>query len=73
MLSGNSNVGIKIACDVLGVLSLRTAIKKNSVRNPLSFDTVAEQCYVRHVHNRGYTAQWVPFVEKAGIPWNSFT
>lgn len=38
MLSGNSNLGIRIVCDLSGVFSLRTKIKENSVSKCINWD-----------------------------------
>lgn len=47
MLSGNSNLGIRIVCDLSGVFSLRTKIKKNSVSKCMNWDLML---WLNHDH-----------------------
>lgn len=75
MLSGNSNLGIRIVCNVSGVLSLRTTKKKNSVSNITNWDLTLRVNYdhVTHVYNRVCMQKLMPFMEIAGFLCKSFT
>lgn len=70
MLSGNSNLGIRIICDLSEVFSLRTKIKKNSVSKCVTWDSTP---WLNHDHVMCVNQQLMPFKDIAGFPWKRWT